>query len=343
MSSSALISPRLLSFSQLPLALREMEEPPLHAYLWGELPPGPYVGIVGRRAPSPEGLAAAERLAFELASEGVTILSGGALGIDTAAHRGALLAGGKTVVLAPVWLDHAYPSENRELFMEILERGGAYFSLAERSGQPLRPAFFLRNEALAAWSQALVLGECGYRSGARNTASRGEKLGRRLFVLPSPYGSAGVGNNEWLSHGGRALTRARPLLEYLEQLGRFDNPRWWASLERRRSAQEREPQKLERSKDRAARLAGEGELASREVRSPSGEEGQIAQAVARGANTVDRVCEETGLAVRIVQHHILSLILKGVLDEDERGLLRYHPGPHVHPPSHHRRRRPRRN
>ncbi|HSC89699.1 MAG TPA: DNA-processing protein DprA, partial [Polyangiaceae bacterium] len=154
--------PELFCFERWPFSLRELREPGTHAYLWGEFPPGPYVAIVGSREASEVGNAAARRLARELAAEGVTIVSGGAVGIDASAHRGALDAGGRTLVVGPVWLDRAYPEENRPLFAEILKRGGAYCCVTGEETKAHYPSFFRRNEALVALCQLLIVGESGF-------------------------------------------------------------------------------------------------------------------------------------------------------------------------------------
>src|SRR5262245_46006796 len=119
----------VLSGPTLPPRFADLPRPPKLLYLWGELPRGPAVAIVGTRHATPAGLEFAETLSHDLARAGVAIFSGGAGGIDSAAHRGALRAGGTTVVMAPAGFDHPYPPENRRLFAQVVERGGAYASL----------------------------------------------------------------------------------------------------------------------------------------------------------------------------------------------------------------------
>lgn len=118
--------PIVLEGEALPHQLRDMRRQPDAAYLWGRLPPGPRVGIVGSRSPSREGFRIAFEVARELAALGMTIVSGGALGIDRAAHLGALRARGKTLVVAPLWYERAYPKQNRKLFHRIVAGGSAY-------------------------------------------------------------------------------------------------------------------------------------------------------------------------------------------------------------------------
>lgn len=327
-------SPRCLSVPQFQSFLSPLACPPERLFLWGELPPGPYVALVGRREPSPEGYQAAERLAYDLGKAGLTVISGGARGIDTAAHRGALRAGGRTVVVAPVWWQEAYPLENRGLFREILEAGGGYLCAAEEGTPPLQPAFFRRNALLASLAAALIVGECGFRSGARNAASHAEKMGCLRYVLPSAYGSSGVGNMDLLTRGWTPLVQLRPLLKSLAARASWENPEFWDSLAEERSqgwglSPKKRGRRVKRSADErvAEKLRG-AELSGLlpEQNSAAAEQGELVlQAVREGAVLLEQICEKTGLAAPVVQHLVLLFTLSGELREDEQGLLRYHP------------------
>src|SRR3970040_239973 len=119
----------------LPPRLADLGEPPRALYVRGELPRGPCVAIVGTRRPSDKARKFARKLAAELARQGVAVLSGGAIGIDTEAHRGALLGRGVTAVIAPAGFEKPYPEQNAALFREIVRRGGVYASiLADGAG-----------------------------------------------------------------------------------------------------------------------------------------------------------------------------------------------------------------
>jgi predicted Rossmann fold nucleotide-binding protein DprA/Smf involved in DNA uptake len=138
---------RILLGADLPPRLRDLPKPPESVHLHGELPRGPAVAIVGTRRPSPRGVRFTEDLASALARRGVAVLSGGAKGIDTAAHRGTLAAGGITVVVAPAGLDHPFPKENAALFKQIIDSGGAYLSLVTDGRPATRSIFFQRNSS----------------------------------------------------------------------------------------------------------------------------------------------------------------------------------------------------
>src|SRR6185503_20147276 len=122
----------------------------------------------------------AEALSHDLARAVVAVFSGGAKGIDTAAHVGALRAGGATVVMAPAGFDRPFPERNAPLFERIVAEGGAYVSLLA-DDEPATPvSFFPRNACLVALAHVLVVVEAGFRSGARNAARWARALARPL-------------------------------------------------------------------------------------------------------------------------------------------------------------------
>ncbi|MBI4246621.1 MAG: DNA-protecting protein DprA [Candidatus Rokubacteria bacterium] len=141
------------------------------------------IAIVGARRATPYGLEVAERLAGELAARGVTIVSGLARGIDTAAHRGALGAGGRTLAVLGCGIDVVYPPENRALVQEI-ERRGAVLSQFPPGAPPLAGHFPARNRTLAGLALGVVVVEAGDRSGALISAGYAADLGREVFAVP---------------------------------------------------------------------------------------------------------------------------------------------------------------
>lgn len=204
----------------LPPRLRDLPRPPVRIYMRGELPRGPSVAIVGTRRASAEALGFARTLAAELAGAGVAILSGGAEGIDTAAHWGALDARRPTVVVAPCGFEHPYPAQNAALFRSILESGGAYLSLVP-GNEPASPgAFFPRNGCLAALAHAVVLVEAPLRSGARNTTAQARLIGRPVLVVPAaPWHRRGRGCIAELRLGARAIASSDEVVSALQQAG----------------------------------------------------------------------------------------------------------------------------
>ena len=210
--------PRALEGAALPPGLRDLPEPPTRLFVHGAVPRGPCVGVVGTRTPSPEAVDYARQLACRLAERGVAIVSGGADGIDAAAHMGALDAGGVTLVVAPSSFEHPYPEHHAELFAQIVASGGGYLSPFAEGVAPRRPQFFFRNSLLVAISHALVVVEAPLRSGARNAALWARRLQRPWFVVPAvPWNPLGLGCIAELKLGGRPLSGPDEILRLLEE------------------------------------------------------------------------------------------------------------------------------
>jgi len=197
---------------------RILSEPPRLRVL-GALEEGPRVAIVGTRKPTPEAQAFAFGLGRDLADAGVVVWSGGAVGIDAAAHAGAVSVNRSTVAVIGSGLDRPYPEENAELFEKIVAAGGALVSPFEDRDLAMRPRFFQRNRVLAAAVSVLVIVECSFRSGALNAAKWARELGKRVAVVPhSPWAISGRGCLEEIRRGASVVTS----VEDIVRLGGFD-------------------------------------------------------------------------------------------------------------------------
>jgi DNA processing protein len=152
---------------------------------WPAISIAPSVAVVGTRKPSDEGIERARRLATELATAGYTTLSGLAAGIDTAAHRAALEAGGRTAAVVGTGLNHVYPAENASLATEIVANGGALISQFFPDQGPARWSFPMRNVVMSGLSLATIVVEAGMTSGARMQARVALQHGRTVFLLQS--------------------------------------------------------------------------------------------------------------------------------------------------------------
>lgn len=163
------------------------------------------VGIVGTRNASTYGTAVTNKIAQELASAGVTVFSGGAAGIDTAAHEGALSAeNGRTVAVLPCGIDKAYPAHNQPLFERIRERGCLISQYA--CGQGSQAHYFLnRNTTLVALCEALVIIEAPEKSGALHSASVALEQGKPIFVVPGNITMFGFRGSHQLIRDGATL------------------------------------------------------------------------------------------------------------------------------------------
>ncbi|WFE44479.1 DNA-processing protein DprA [Verrucosispora sp. WMMD1129] len=178
------------------------------------------VAVVGSRAATAYGTHIATDLGYGLADRDWTVVSGGAFGIDAAAHRGALHAGGLTVAVLACGVDRAYPMGNAALFDRIADTG-LLVSEWPPGAEPLRPRFLIRNRVIAAGTRGTVLVEAAARSGATQTTRRAIALGRRAMVVPGLVTSA-------MSVGAHEVLREHPearlvtgLAHVLEEVGRI--------------------------------------------------------------------------------------------------------------------------
>ncbi|HEY6813309.1 MAG TPA: DNA-processing protein DprA [Propionibacteriaceae bacterium] len=178
------------------------------------------VAIVGSRAATAYGNGIATDFAADLVEQGVTVLSGGAFGIDVAAHRGALAAGGPTVCVLANGVDVAYPPAHAGLF-ETLAKDQLLVSELPPGAHPTRVRFLARNRLIAAMSRGTVVVEAALRSGARNTASWALGCGRPLMAVPgSVYSRASTAPHLMIRNGQAVLvTSAAEVLELVSDMG----------------------------------------------------------------------------------------------------------------------------
>jgi DNA processing protein len=177
------------------------------------------VAVVGARASTPYGEHVAGDLAYGLADRGWTVVSGGAFGIDAAAHRGALAGGGCTIAVLACGIDRPYPVSHTTLFERISEEG-LLFSEWPPGADPHRRRFLIRNRVIAAATRGTVVVEANLRSGARYTAGRARDLGRSVLAVPGPITSAmSAGCHEELRAEGTVL--ATSVAHIVEAVGRI--------------------------------------------------------------------------------------------------------------------------
>jgi DNA processing protein len=310
--------PVVLMGSRLPPRLADLADPPAALYVRGELPRGPCVAVVGTRRATPDALCFAKELAAELVRAGVSILSGGARGIDTAAHRGALAAGGTTLVMAPAGFAVPYPPENAALFRRVIAAGGGYAALVPDDQPATQAAFFRRNACLVALAHAVVVVQAGYRSGARNAAAQARHLGRPVFAVPfAPWRSKGRGCLAELRAGAALCEDAGDVLSELERLGCQLVP-----TARKKSRRRRVPG-LE-APHHAVLLESEVPMGQSGMARDSEElsaERRVLEALESGARHADQIAAEAGLSASTTQQVLLTLRLRGVLVCDPTGQL----------------------
>ena len=155
-------------------------------YVWGELTERDQhaIGVIGSRRTTHYGTESAKKLSYQLAYAGLTVISGLARGIDTAAHQGALAAKGRTIAVIGSGLTKLYPPENAALAEKIRSGNGAIVSEFSMEIEPDRQTFPMRNRIISGWSHGILVVEAGLNSGALITASQAIEQGRSVYAVP---------------------------------------------------------------------------------------------------------------------------------------------------------------
>ena len=203
-----------------PRMLREIHDPPGVLFVRGTIKPEDAlaIGIVGTRHATPYGLRQAERLSGSLARAGLTIISGLARGIDAAAHRAALSAGGRTIAVLASGVLNIYPPEHDKLAAEVVARG-ALLSESPPRALPLGGMFPQRNRLISGLSLGVIVVEAGTRSGALITARHAMEQGREVFAVPGNVDSrASQGCHRLIRDGAKLVETADDVLEELGPL-----------------------------------------------------------------------------------------------------------------------------
>lgn len=271
--------------------------PPPQLRVLGPLPPGPALAIVGTRTPSEPARKFARDAARELSESGLSVWSGGAVGVDAAAHEGALDAGRPTVVVLGSGLDSPFPPQNRALFARVVESGGALVSPFDDAAPAARAQFLHRNGVLAAAVDLLLIVECGLVSGAKNAASHARRLHRQVVVaVQPPWSGCGRGCLHELELGATALRDVEHALELTLR------------AHERRTGRPASP-----ARARAAQLT------LPELGCTPAELALLA-AVERGAADVDALCAALGEPVSVVSSRVVELVLRGLVERSHQGL-----------------------
>ncbi len=249
------------------------------------------VAIVGSRASTAYGNGIATDLAAELAEHGVTVVSGGAFGIDAAAHRGALAVGGPTIAVLANGVDVAYPPAHQSLF-DALARDHLLVSELPPGAHPTRVRFLARNRLIAALAQGTVVVEAALRSGARNTAGWTSACGRPLMAVPGPVHSRASTAPHLMIRNGQAVlvTGSADVLELISGMGE-------ATLA------------IAHGPDRATDALTETQLAVYEAASP------------RRRTSVGELALSAGVAIPSCLAALAALESAGLVEGDDRGWL----------------------
>ncbi len=317
-----------LGDAEYPVLLREVRDAPLVLYVRGDpacLARAYAVGIVGSRSCTAYGVEQAERFAGFLASAGLTVVSGGARGIDSAAHRASVRAGGKTAAVLGCGLSHCYPPENAELFEQMIAGGGAVVSELPMDTAPSAENFPARNRVICGLSLGVLVIEAPRGSGALITARCAlEEYGREVLAVPGRIDStASEGSNELIKKGEAAMATAPgDVLDALESAARHQ---WGGTHEARYAG----GGGVGDEADRVDAGDGHGLFAAVGgaplVRNGSGEAGKPVSAVSltdrqrvivgslASALTFDELVRATGLDAGVIQGELTLLELRRVI------------------------------
>lgn len=200
----------ILDDGSYPSLLREISDPPITLYVQGNWQlcfESPCVAVVGSRRCSTYGENASKMLSRDLAEQGICIVSGLARGIDSAAHRGAIEAKGKTIAVLGTGLNEIYPKENEKLVNEILESGGAVVTQFPLDTPPLKENFPYRNRVISGLSLGVLVVEASERSGSLITARLATDQNREVFAVPGNITSKNSFGTNYLIKSGAKLVQ----------------------------------------------------------------------------------------------------------------------------------------
>lgn len=202
-----------------PKKLSNIPNPPKQIYVAGNesVLNKDAIAIVGSRHCTDYGKSIAEKFAIELSSNGLNIISGLALGIDTCAHKGCLKADGTTVAVLGGGLNNIYPEQNEYLFYEIINKGGAVISEYPPETEAFSDGFRRRNRIVSGLSLGVLIIEAAINSGTMITARHAMEQGKKIFCIPGRLDSnKGEGTNELIKKGAKMVTCVEDILEELD-------------------------------------------------------------------------------------------------------------------------------
>lgn len=308
-----------------PESLRNIADPPLVLYVLGKLPSYTYgVAIVGSRNCSAYGEKAARKFGGFFAKSGIPIISGGALGIDTAAHESCLEAGGQTIAVLGCGIDVIYPSQNRGLFQRIAAHGAVITEYAPGTG-PLQYNFPARNRIVVGLSQAVVVAEARRKSGALITAHLAADEGRDVYAVPGDiFKGYSLGCHDLIRKGATPVDFPEDILQ--------DAQEWQKRMELRGveqnifsftiSPEEQDAAERERIAKQQAKQKQLEEQLQAKLKELSEAARKIYEELRAGALSLDEIIDRIEESFMTVSMAILELQVANLIREDEGH--RYH-------------------
>jgi DNA processing protein len=266
-----------------PFLLKESPNPPFSFNLLGSMPDENKIriAVVGTRRATGAGKFLAREISEKLAEAGIVVVSGLAMGIDTAAHEGALFGGGETIAVLGCGIDIVYPAQNRGLAEKIINGNGAVISEYGPGVSPFPNQFLERNRIVAGLSAATIVIEAPRNSGALVTARLAAEAGREVFVFPGPRNNSNYEGSHKLIRDGARLVSS--FADIMEDLG-FDNS-------------ELKLKKTKSVKDKNQLL--------------------IVQAIRDAGEPldIDKICSATKLEPQTINQNAALLVIEGIINE----------------------------
>jgi DNA processing protein len=275
-----------------PEQLRNFDDAPVVIYVKGRICPDDLnsVAVVGSRLMSEYGKKAVRELSGGLAAAGLTIISGMARGIDTAAHEAALNAGGRTIAVLGSGLDIIYPSENRRLFNKITESGAVISEFPFGTG-PLKENFPRRNRLISGLSLGVLVVEAAPNSGSLITASYALEQGKEIFAVPGNIGQKNSeGTNRLISSGAKLVLNVSDIIEELAP-------------------------KIKKQLDLSGSKTGTDITARIEALEINEDEKAICTVLASGPQHIDQILRQLNIPSSKLSGILLNLELKGIVKQ----------------------------
>ncbi|MFQ5680868.1 MAG: DNA-processing protein DprA [Candidatus Omnitrophota bacterium] len=305
-----------LEDARYPDSLRSIYGPPVGLFVKGEIKRDDYfsLAVVGTRMSSFYGRQMSAKISGQLAEKGMVIVSGGARGIDTAAHWACLRAGGRTIAVLGCGLDTVYPAENKELFARIAERGALVSEFALGTS-PDRKYFPMRNRIISGLSLGVLVVEAPLRSGALITVRHAVDQGREVFSVPGEAGKFNsLGTNQLLREGARLVEGADDIWQELERYVR-------QRVKEMRSACPQRNEGVRKSPSAGAVKAAaenDGDLGAGER--------SIYALLSDDPRHIDFISDKSGLPLGKVSSALLCLEMKGLIKQLPGKMFRLNAG-----------------
>lgn len=306
--------------SNYPPRLRALEDSPLVLYYRGRLPDfeqRPMIGVVGTRDATINGLRAAQRLGGEIALCGGLVVSGGAVGIDIRALRGAHAAGMPTVTVLAGGLDKIYPHENEEFLLELCQNG-CLLSETAPGGAVYKGTFLQRNRLISGMSNGVVVVEAPERSGALNTARWAKEQGKELFAVPgAPDSPVCVGSNRLLDDGAYSATSGWAVMRVYAD--RYRHTVAERSFKTVQPVEIPAPKPKNDKKDIDKRPAPAYSVIEKQLPPLDEREQMLVDRLKNGPILTDLLAEEVDMGAGELMRLITVLTIKDVIDTDSHG------------------------